>query len=156
MADKAFGYTITSADISTRVEDRKYKGRYFYEIYLTLESIGDNMGNSEMRDIWERVFNNLAEADLSRRKEKARDLPYSSEDFKYQLPWNRIICRYDNLLPVLYVYDTEPRKIEENRDSLKKLVTIANILVQKEIDKVNQEKKELGEEREKLKKLKWD
>ena len=155
MADNTFyGYTITSADISNREENRKYKGKYFYEICLTLKSIGGNMGNSERRDIWERVFNNLAAKDLSSREEEARKSSHSSE---YLLPWNRIKCRYDDkLLPVLHVYNTEPRKIEENRDFLKDLVTIANTLAQKEINKVNQEEKQLGEEREKLKKLKWN
>ena len=156
MEDKFEGYRITSADISDRVEDRKYRGRYFYKIYLTLESIGDNMGDSEARKIWEKVFNNLAEKDLSSREENLRRSQFDSQDFKYQLPWNRIVCRYDKLLPVVYVYETEPWKIEEQRNSLKKLVTDANALAQKEIDKVNQEKEQLGDQRKKLKQLKWD
>lgn len=157
MADKTFeGYKITGADISTRVEDRKYRGRYFYEIHLTLESIGDNMGDSEARKIWEKVFNILAEKDISDRRENLRGSQIEPQDFKYQLPWKRIECGFDNLLPVLYVYDTEPRKIEENRGVLKKLVENTNDLAQKEIDKVNQEKEQLGDQRKKLKQLKWD
>ena len=157
MAEKTFeGYRITGADISTRVEDRKYRDRFFYEIHLTLDSIGEDNSDAEMRNIWQRAFNILAEKDLSDRKEKLRKSQYESRDFKYQLPWNRITCCYDKLLPVLYLCDTEPRKIEENHDFLKKLVTNTNALAQEEIDKINQEKKKLGEEREKLKKLKWD
>ena len=156
MAGKTFGYTIASANISTRVEDRKYRGRYSYEICLTLAPIGDDEGDSEMRDIWERVFNNLVERDLARRKEDLHKSQYESQDFKYRLPWERIICRYHNLLPILYVYGTEPRKIKENRDLLKQLVEAANISAQNEIQKVNQERKQLREEDEELKRLKWN
>ena len=157
MADKTFeGYRITGADISDRVEDRKYRGRYFYEIHLTLELIGDNEGDSETHKIWEKVFNNLVEKDLSDRIDSLRKFQYESPDFKYQLPWDRIECCYNKFLPILHVYDTDFRKIEENRAFLKKLVKDANVLAQKEIDKVNQEKKQLGEEREKFKRLKWD
>ena len=157
MADKTFeGYKITGADISTRVEDRKYRGRFFYEIHLTLESIGEDTSDAEMRNIWERAFNILAEKDLTDRKGKWSKHPYYPEDSQSLLAWNRIECSYDKLLPVIYIYDTEPDKIEKNRDSLKKLVEDTNDLAQKEIDEVNQEKKQLGQERKKLKQLKWD
>ena len=157
MADKTFeGYTITRADISSRVEDRKYRGKYLYEVYLTLDSLGDNRGDSVFREIWKRVFNNLTERDLSTRKEELERSREEPEDFKYLLPWNHIECRYNNLLPVIYVLDTSPMEIEKYRGTLKKLVKDANVLAQKEIDEVNQEKKQLGEEREKLKQLKWD
>ena len=156
MAGKVFGYTIASANISTRVEDTKYRGIYFYEAFLTLVPIGGNEGDSELRNIWERVFNNLAETDLARRKEDLHKSQYESQDFKYRLPWERIICRYHNQLPILYVYGTEPRKIKENRDLLKQLVAVANILAQKEIEKVNQEREQLREADEELKRLKWN
>ncbi|MYE89937.1 hypothetical protein F4X33_13170 [Candidatus Poribacteria bacterium] len=156
MADKTFGYTIKSANIFTRVEDKKYRGRYFYEICLTLAPIGGDEGDSEMRNIWERVLNNLAETDLARRKEDLRKSQYESQDFKYRLPWGRIVCSYHNLLPILYVYGTEPRKIKENRDLLKQLVRVANTLAQKEIENINQERKQLKKEDEELKQLKWD
>ena len=157
MADKTFeGYTITSADISSRVEDRKYRGKYLYEVYLTLDSLGDNRGDSVFREIWERVFNNLTERDLATRKEELERSRQEPEDFKYLLPWNRIECRYNNLVPVVYVFETSPMEIERHCDILKKLVKDANALAQKEIDEVNKENKQLGEEREKLKQLKWD
>ena len=155
MADKTFGYTIESANISNRVEDKKYRGKYFYEIYLTLAPIEDYEGDLEMRNIWERVFNSLAEQDLARRKEDLHKFQHESQDFKYQLPWERIRCYYPNLLPILQVFGTEPRKIKEYRSLLKDLVTLANTLSQKQIEKVKQERKQLREEEEELKRLEW-
>ena len=157
MADKTFeGYRITGADISVRFEDRKYRGKYFYEIHLTLELIGNNIGDSESREIWEKVFNDLAERDLFVRKEVLGSAQHEREDFKYLLPWNRVECRYHNLVPTIYVYDTSPMEIEKHRDILKKLVKEANILAQKEIDEVNKEEEQLEKERRELQQLGWD
>ena len=157
MADKMFeGYRIKGADISTRVEDRKYRGRFFYEIHLTLDSLGDNRGDSVFREIWERAFNRLAAENLSAQKEALEQSRGKHEDVESLLPWNRIECCYNKLLPVIHVFDTSPMEIDKHRGTLKKLVKDANDLAQKEIDEVNQEKKQLGEERKKLKELKWD
>ena len=167
MEDKTFeGYRIMTADISELIEDSKRTGQHLYNICLTLESIGCDIVDPNAYEIWKQEFNRLARHNLSCYKEeleraRKKELDTEGADVESLLPWNDIGCCDDNhnllsKVPVIYVRGTDRRAITKYSNTLKNLVKHANYLAQQEIDKANQEKKQLEEEREKLKQFNWD
>ena len=157
MSEKAFkGYKIICAYIDegtpvTCLERPNGDLNLYDMICLTLEPIGCNVVDPEVHKIWEQAFNDLAAGWFTKNH---RRVEYGNTT--HYIPWRNIECGNKEGVPTLHVTRATFKDIKETLSVLKQLVEESYMSVQEEIDKVNIKVKRTEEDREQLKKLKWD